>query len=147
MYLPSNTALTMINEGFNNSEGWKEKFKILIHLLAPLVSGKKKIAIKDKITALKKIIKHIITKFFIERFDVIKIIKSPKRQNIKCFLRIISDGKYILFVKCWEILEIATIPKRKRKIVGRRIYLSVFCHQLLFKYFSFSLILKNFFFY
>ena len=93
LYLPRNTALTITNDGFNNSDGWKEKFRTLIHLLAPFVSGKKKIAIKDKITAPKKMIKEIITRFFMERFDVRKIIKSPKRQNIKCFFKIISDGK------------------------------------------------------
>ena len=93
LYLPRNTALTTMNDGFNNSDGWKEKFKTLIHLLAPLVSGKKKIATKDKITPTKKMIKEIITRFFIESFDVRKIIKSPKRQKIKCFFNIISDGK------------------------------------------------------
>ena len=51
MYLPSKTALTIIKEGLRISEGWKEKLRTLIHLLAPLVSGKKKIAHTDKIIA------------------------------------------------------------------------------------------------
>ena len=43
LYRASKSELTIINEGFKTSVGWKEKLNNLIHLLAPFVSAKKKI--------------------------------------------------------------------------------------------------------
>ena len=82
-----------MNEGFRSSEGWNEKFNILIHLLAPLVSGKNKIAtIESTIpSANKKKEKKI--KFFKDNRDKVTIMKTPTIQKIMCFLKSKLEAK------------------------------------------------------
>ena len=68
--------------------------------MAPFVSGKKKIATNDKImpTANKKKDKRI--RFLSESLDVMRIIKIPAKQKIKCFFKSKFEEKANLPSKC-----------------------------------------------
>ena len=66
---------------------------IFIHLVAPFVSGKKKIATNDKIKPRPKRKNEQKIKFLSESLDVKKIIQIPARQNIKCFFKSKFDEK------------------------------------------------------
>ena len=69
LYLASKSELIMINEGFKTSVGWKEKLNNFIHLLAPFVSGKKKIVEIDNKMDKVKIKIEIIIRFLRDNFE------------------------------------------------------------------------------
>ena len=68
------------------SVGWNEKFKIFIHLFAPLVSWKKRKVEKDKNIATEKMKILKIIRFFKLNFERRHIKMKPKKQKTICFL-------------------------------------------------------------
>ena len=93
MYLPRSTELIIINEGFSNSEGWKEKLNNFIHLLAPFVSGKKNIVQSVRVIPTKNKKKETKIRFFKESWDNVRTIIIPVMQKIRCFFRSSSEEK------------------------------------------------------
>ena len=83
----------MINDGFRSSEGWNERLKKLIHLFAPLVSGKKIIAANDNIILNVKRKNEKKIRFLRESLGIDDIITIPIMQKIKCFFNNKSDEK------------------------------------------------------
>ena len=85
LYLLSSSALIIINVGFRNSDGWIEKLKNLIHLLAPLISSWN-IGKKDKIMKIKKVEIEKKIQFFTDNIELIKITSKDTTTKIICLL-------------------------------------------------------------
>ena len=102
------------------SDGWNEKPKTFIHLLAPFVSEKKIIVDKDKIKEKQK--KNILRKirFLTENLDKKQIIKKPKKQKIRCFL---NNKSYFSSIRV-DALKTAKIPTNINRITEKKINLS-----------------------
>ena len=114
------TALIIMNEGFRSSDGWNEKPKTLIHLLAPLVSWKKMIVDNDKNKEKPK--KNILIKirFLIEKLDKKQIMKKPKKQKMRCFL---NSKSYFSSTRV-DALKTAKIPTNINNMTETKINLS-----------------------
>ena len=82
-----------------SSEGWKEKLRNLIHLFAPLVSGKKIIAIKHKVILKAKRKNEKKIKFLREHCEIGCVIDKGKispvldiEESIRYYQDVIDQG-------------------------------------------------------
>ena len=118
--LDNKSELTTIKLGLIISDGWNEKPKNWIHLLAPFVSGKKIIVDKDKNNEKQKKNMLVKIKFLIERFDKKQIIKKPNKQKMRCFLK---SKSYFSSMRV-DALKTAKIPTNINNITETKINLS-----------------------
>ena len=146
LYLTNSKPLNITNEGFRNSEGCTEKYINFIHRVAPLVSWENKRTKKQRI--IEKINKEIekIISFFIDNFEINKIVKILMQQKSRCLFHRIFDFKFVS-PGCWEALEIAITPIKINIKIGNKIVLSILSHQLTYNLLFFKIysILDNFF--
>ena len=124
--LDNKRELITIKLGLIISDGWNEKPKTLIHLLAPFVSEKKIIVDNDKNKEKKK--KNILIKirFLTESLDKKQIIKKPRKQKTRCFL---NNKSYFSSMRV-DALKTAKTPTNIKIITEKKINLSMLLKRL-----------------
>jgi|TARA_B110000438_G_C15714419_1_gene606838 hypothetical protein len=126
-----NHALNNKKKGLMNSEGWRLKLAIFIHLLAPLISKSKNNIVTNK----------IIQKIIPNRDSLLMLFKSKKE------MKIINAIPQIENIKCLLNIEKVSFREKDKRIpinaiiiINKKLILSISFHHLLNIFINFYLI-------